>query len=336
MISQDAIDAMAAITAGESEKADLSRTFFETETYRTVRDAIFRVLEAREARLKRGKFEQKGVALIGPAGSGKSEMLAKAIGEYEQIAMATGGREFGHKIVSVIVPGQASISDTCRVILKELDYPTEGKRTEDYLIDCLATQLERQGVAAVHLDEVQDAGRYSTEKTMSSFAKRFRNLMQKPPWPVCLILSSTPEGRDFINHDFTLTRRLRSIDILPLAVNSDGPVLRSALRELIADAGLSHEGLIDVPEFMPMFIHAVAYRFGLAIELTIEAIGEAKFDRETVINLDHFAAAYYGRMGCDENLNPFISEHWRGIDTTRAMDRWFEKQNEPRKRRKRK
>ena len=151
-----------------------------------------------------------------------------------------------------------------------------------------------------------------------------------------MILSSTPEGREFINHDFTLTRRLRSIEIPPLAVNVDGSVLRSALGKLIADAGLSHEGLIDVPDFMPMFIHAVAYRFGLAIELTIEAIGEAKSDLDAVINLDHFAAAYYGRMNCDEHLNPFITAHWRGIDTTRAMDRWVEEQKEPRKGAKRK
>ena len=84
-----------------------------------------------------------------------------------------------------------------------------------------------------------------------------------------------------------------------------------------------------------MFIHGVAYRFGLAIELAIEAIGEAKPDLDAVINLDHFAAAYYGRMNCDADLNPFISEHWRGIDTTRAMDRWVEEQKEPWKRIKR-
>ncbi|QCO57797.1 hypothetical protein EOK75_19150 (plasmid) [Pseudorhodobacter turbinis] len=74
----------------------------------------------------------------------------------------------------------------------------------------------------------------------------------------------------------------------------------------------------------------------MAIELTIEAIGEAKLDHEAVINLDHFAAAYYGRMSCDEDLNPFISEYWRGIDTTRAMDRWIEEQKKPRKRVRRK
>lgn len=238
--------------------------------------------------------------------------------------------------ISVIVPGQASIKDTCCVILNKLESPTHGNRPEEYRMRRLRQQLEHKHIAAVHLDEVQDAGRHATLKAMSSFAKRFRYLMQGPPWPVSLILSATPEGREFINHDFTLTPRFRSTEILPMAVDVDGPVLKNALTKLISVAELSHGGLIDVPAFMQLFIHAAAYRFGLAIELTIEAIGEAKSELDTVINLDHFAATYFGRRHCADDLNPFISQHWRGIDTTRAMDRLIEDRKKPRRRAKRK
>ena len=171
---------------------------------------------------------------------------------------------------------------------------------------------------------------------MSSFAKRFRNLMQNPPWPVSLILTSTLEGREFINHDFTLARRLRPVEILPMTPAADGPVLRSAMAELLHRIGLTDDGLFSVPEFIPLMIHGAAYRFGRAIEMTIEALSEAMALDETRVSLDHFAEAYYIRTNCDDDLNPFLSDHWRGIDTTRTMDRAHEQNSVSKKPRKRK
>ncbi|MBU3034239.1 AAA family ATPase [Epibacterium mobile] len=105
--------------------AALDTFVFETETHRLIRKRVFSVLEARETRLARGLYEQKGAALIGPAGSGKSTMMARVIRENEEAAVATGGRAFGHRIVSAIVPGKASVKDTCCAVLREIGYPTK-------------------------------------------------------------------------------------------------------------------------------------------------------------------------------------------------------------------
>lgn len=75
-------------------------------------------------------------------------------------------------------------------------------------------------------------------------------------------------------------------------------------------------------------MHASAYRFGIAMEMTIEAIDEAMSEGEREIGLDHFAGAYYLRMNCDDDLNPFITQHWKAIDTTIAMDRILEQRKE--------
>lgn len=324
MITQEALSEMAAISATEGAKADLQQRFFRTQAHEDFRKRIFHVLEAREKLMEIGVFEQKGAALIGPSGCGKSTMTAEIIREYEALAVATGGRKYGHKIISVIVPGKASVKDTCQAILQELGYPSNPNRTEDYLIGSVRDQLEHRRIAAIHLDEVQDAGRHSNTETKDAFVKRFRNLSQKGPWPICLILTATPEGRDLINHDFTLTRRLRPIEILPMDPQAEAPAVCRVAKDLIARAGLTDDGLVDVPEFTEILIHAAAYRFGLVVEMMVEAIGEALSDADTVINLDHFAAAYHVRMACDDQLNPFISEHWRGIDTTRAMERSIE------------
>ena len=68
-----------AVRRNEDAMADLSTTFFETETFKKISNRVFRVLEARDANLRRGQFEQKGACLIGPPGSGKSRMVKEVI-----------------------------------------------------------------------------------------------------------------------------------------------------------------------------------------------------------------------------------------------------------------
>lgn len=334
-MTNDALALMATIRDREQQKADLSDLFIETEVYRNIRAAIFGALEAREARLKHRQFEQKGVAIIGLPGSGKSRMIARAIAEYEQAAQATGGREFGHRIVSLIVPGQASVKDTCFAILDATGYPRNDIRTEDYLVERVRTSLEYHQIAALHLDEVQDAGRHSTATARSNFTKRFRNLMQQDPWPVCLILSSTVEGKESVNHDGTLTRRLHPIEIPPMTFKDDRLTLKFGVEKLLAGAGLDHQELVDVNEFIRILIHGSAYRFGVPIEMTIEAIGDAGANCDKVIDLGHFASAYHNRTNCDAELNPFISDHWQAIDTTLSMQRYLDERKgrpEPKRR----
>ncbi len=83
-----------------------------------------------------------------------------------------------------------------------------------------------------------------------------------------------------------------------------------------------------MPEFLEVLIHASAYRFGIAMEMTIEAIDEAMSEGDRKIDLDHFAGAYYLRMNCDDDLNPFMTQHRKAIDTTTAMDRILEQRKE--------
>lgn len=302
--------------------AQLEENFFETEDYHAFKNRLHTVMEARDKRLKIGLLEHKGGALIGPSGAGKSRMVEKAIADFHKLAEETGGREFGHHIVSVIVPGRATPKETAAEILKALGYPLKNARDEEYLFNRVRDLLKLERVAGLHLDEVQDAGRHKTKVAKDEFTKRFRNMTQDKDWPVCLFVSATLEGRELINHDSTLARRLRPIEIRPITPESDGKKLREAIRTLLLQSGVVDQaGLIANDEFMQILMHAAAYRFGLAIEITIEAIGEAIFDGVEALELDHFAGAYFTRTNNDDDLNPFMTPHWRGIDTTKVMDR---------------
>jgi hypothetical protein len=158
---------------------NLEEHFVKTDDYWQFRSRVFGVLEGREVRLKAGKFEQKGAALIGAAGCGKSRMAEEIIAEYHSLAVASGPREFGNRIVSAIVPGRATVVETLKVIIASLTGEhISSNRKEDYLIDLLVNYMKSSGVVAIHLDEAQDVGRYKTSDSIEAFSKRFRNLMQ--------------------------------------------------------------------------------------------------------------------------------------------------------------
>jgi hypothetical protein len=323
-----------ALRSVEDIKATLEDPFFPTSQYQKFRERVFSVLEAREVRLQKGLLQQKGAALIAPAGVGKTRLVKQVISEFEAVAEATGGRKYGHRILSVTVPGRATVKDTSKAILRKLGYPVESPREDDYLVRKLITLMEQQRYAGLHLDEFQDAGRHTTAENMQIFTKRFRNMMDDSQWPICLILTGTLEGKDFINLDPTLSRRLKPIEMLPINFGSDGKVLRDAAATLLGKSGINDDlGLFSENEFVKILIHASAYRFGVAIELIIEAIGAALMENEEAITLDHFAEAYYVRASCEDDQNPFVARNWKIIDSSKVFDRLEDAEPKPKKRR---
>jgi hypothetical protein len=312
---------------------DLEEHFVKTDDYWMFRSRVFSVLEAREERLKAGKFEQKGAALIGAAGCGKTRMAEEIIAEYHALVDASGPREFGNRIVSAIVPGRATVVETLKAIITSMTGEhISSNRKEDYLVDLLVNYMKAAGVVAIHLDEAQDVGRFKTSDSIEAFSKRFRNLMQNKDWPVCLFVTATPEGRALINHDPTLTRRLRPVEIKPITFSNDGTLLRKSVTQLFNNAKIVDDGLLDQNEFMRILIHAAVGRFGVAMEIAIEAIGECFSDDNDIIEMGYFADAYNLRMDCDEELNPFVAENWKTIDTGTALLRYYE-EKQPRRRR---
>jgi hypothetical protein len=308
-------------------------TFVQTDEYLKFRDRLFEVVEAREARLNAGKFEQKGAALLGAAGCGKTRMAEEAINEYHALVVASGPRKFGNRIFSAIVPGRATVGETLKAIISALTGTAfAANRNDDYLTDLLVNLMKEAGIVAIHLDEAQDVGRYKTSDSIEVFSKRFRNLTQHREWPICLIITATTEGRALINHDQTLTRRLHPMEIRPITFANDAPILRKTIAGLLHEAEIGDTGLLAQNEFIRILIHAAVGRFGVAIEMAIEAIGECFAAGNDTIDMSYFADAYEMRMGCDDELNPFVAENWKTIDTGQALQRYIEEKHSRRKR----
>ena len=214
-----------------------------------------------------------------------------------------------------------------KAILNELGFPARGRRDEDYLAQLVTQYLKECGIAALHLDEVQDSGRYKTKDSAEAFLKVFRNMMQHKEWPVCIVMTATPEARHLLDLDPTMLRRLRPMHMRPISFDEDGPLVRETLMQLFQDVGVVDPGLVGLDEFIKILMHAAAGRFGVLVEMTIEAIGECLAECDAEIDIGHFADAYEMRMGCDDELNPFLAQHWASIDTSTALQRYHEQRH---------
>jgi hypothetical protein len=121
--------------------------------------------------------------------------------------------------------------------------------------------------------------------------------------------------------------------IKPITFKESGQQLRGAFKPLLADAEINgSDRLLDEDEFIKILIHAAVGRFGVAMELAIEAIGECVEDGSNEIEMVYFADAYAFRNDCDEELNPFVADDWSTIDTGKALQRYHARTQQRRRR----
>ncbi len=75
-----------------------------------------------------------------------------------------------------------------------------------------------------------------------------------------------------------------------LNFQTDGAVFRNAIRILLERAKLAPaDELLAQDEFIKILFHAANYRFGVAMEITIEAIGECLGRKRREIDIGEFA-----------------------------------------------
>ncbi len=243
VVSAEALEAFTAKSALAARLVRLEERFEKTATYRLFRERVFEILADREARMAEGKSNLKGAMLIGPAGAGKSRIVEEIIKEHRALTKHVGNWQYGTRILSVVVPGRSTVKEALNAILKALGHPAKGRRDEEYLTGLVMTYLKLCGVAAVHLDEVQDSGRYKTKDSIDAFLKVFRNMTQDKDWPVCLIMTATPEATDLLNGDKTLLRRIKPMEMRTMTFSDDGQALRNSLKQRFEDACLAGSGI---------------------------------------------------------------------------------------------
>lgn len=272
------------------------------------------------------EFEARGVLVTGKSRVGKSRELQHLIQKINasKTLMPNG---LPARIITCKLPATMNWKELGARTLSTLGYPSEGRRTANYIWQMVRDQAKRQGVIGIQYDEAQhmfsDTGKAANRVVLDSF----KAVMKETDWPLILILSGVPSLKTHIETDQASEERkqLRFL-MTPVHFELIRPRAPEDIHELnmlaytYADkAGIDFDPLSN-GDFFGRLSHACAYRWGLVIEMMIEAFTICRVAGETTISIDHFAEAFSRIHGIPPGFSPFtVDDYLESFDPDNLM-----------------
>lgn len=273
------------------------------------------------------EFEARGVLVTGKSRSGKTRELQHLIQKINdsRIMMPSGQPA---RIVKCTLPARMNWKELGLKTLNALGYPGEGnRRTTNSIWQLVRDQAKRQGVIGIHYDEAQhmfsDTGNAANRVVLDSF----KAVMKETDWPLMIILSGVPSLKSHIEADHASEERKQLRFLLtPVHFELIRPKVAADIEELntlaytYADkAGIDFDPLSNV-DFFERLSHACAYRWGLVIEMMIEALTLCRVAGETRIGIEHFADAFSLTHGIPSGFSPFtIDDYQESFDPDKLL-----------------
>lgn len=267
-----------------------------------------------------GWFEARGIVVIGESRQGKSteiEMMLQAFNDGTTIM--PDGRP--GKIVSCLLSGKVTWKDLGVVILEVLGYPLRGHNSQAEIWSKVRKYAELQGVVGIHFDECQHVFTAADTATNQKILDSFKSLLKDHTWPLMLIFSGIPSLATHIKKEEQLDRLLRvvSFDGIDLSKPADRDELVHLVFSYADRAGLDIEEFAT-EDFLQRLAFAACLRWGLVIELLIEAFCLAAVTSNEICTIDHFSDAFSEIPGFAKGYSPFtVRDYQNNFDQAKIM-----------------
>ncbi|WP_164887681.1 ATP-binding protein [Paenirhodobacter populi] len=255
------------------------------------------------------RFEARGLLVTGPSRTGKSAEIEHLLAKVNdgETAMPDGRPA---KIVSVMLAGTMTWKDLGVHTLREgLHLPTRGKMTQTEIWDMVGFQARAQGVHGIHYDECQHIFPRKSVEGRAMILDSFKSLLKNPDWPLMLVLSGVDELVGHIASEEQLAYLLRPVQFQEISLqrSEDRHELNSLCFAYADKAGVDFSGLSTL-DFFRRLTCACGNRWGLVIELLIDACVEAQTATATALTPKHFCRAFTARTGLTPGYSPFSIE----------------------------
>jgi len=268
-----------------------------------------------------GRFEARGIVVIGESRQGKSteiETMLKAFNDGTTIM--PDGRPA--KIVSCLLSGKVTWKDLGVVILEVLGYPLRGHNSQTEIWSKVRKYAQLQGVVGIHFDECQHVFTTADTATNQKILDSFKSLLKDHNWPLMLIFSEIPSLATHIKKEEQLDRLLRTVSFegIDLSQSADMEELLHLVFSYGDKAGLDVDNLAT-EDFLRRLTFAACHRWGLVIEVLIEAFSLAAFTPDKVCLIDHFSEAFAKISGFPVGYSPFTMPNYEdNFDQAKMLD----------------
>lgn len=256
-----------------------------------------------------GGLETRGIAMIEPAGGGKTTAVQNVLASYPALQdnPDTGRPRYLHAQVE----SPATQKSLGIAILRELGIDRISERAKVWEIwDMVRHRLALNGIIVLWIDEAHDLFGKCRDREVDRMLKMLKSLMQGEG-AVIVLLSGTERLGQMTSVDPQVSRRF--VKIVPSSLEPGAHT--DSLGKMIA-AYCEVAGLAFRPErdLVHRLIYGSRNRFGRAIETSINAIEVALERGADTLKPDDFAEAWGMGESCAWSDNVFVAHHWRDLD----------------------
>lgn len=302
--------------------ADLKREFDRLIVHSGLR------ADTTEPHSRTNRREGRLLVFTGPSGAGKTRSLLRTIRRHPALA-GFDPEGMDGPITVVNVPSPCTLKQLGRDTLARTGYPLDRDLLEHLTWEKVRRRLDAGNKVVLCYDEMQHITQTANTVEHQKVANTLKDLMINPDWRLSVIVCGLPSVADFIRSDIQLERRARFVTLKPLCAPDDNADIAKMITGLAQVAGLSVGPDVET-DLAPRLIHAARHLFGMAIEITHDAI-EAALEPapldgpdddalprhqappvvpQGILAREHFAEALAGRIGCTDAENPFVSDDW--------------------------
>lgn len=268
----------------------------------------------------------RGIIVTGHHYCGKSDLVAQCLEAIEPIT-AGDGQTIEPNTRHIDAPHIFTQASQARAIMAVMGYPLTRKMTPDVAWSRLSDRLPLAAITQLAVDNWQwsfvpsQVGQASKEAEKRKIQAAYCNLLDHPVWPLPLILIGLPEvetelaavGMEHIKDRCDVVRIGRLGDAA-----TEHNHLLIGIKALCEEARLELN-FVESDHVIGRLIHASDEARGVAITLAKLAVLYAVRSASNRLEIQHFRDVYASTAGCrPPELNPFIAENWRDIDTSGA------------------
>ena len=266
-------------------------------------------------------FEARGILVIGESRQGKSREIQRLLEKFNDGSVIMPD-ERPAKIIHCILSGKVTWKDLGVKILNDLKYPLKGRRSQAEIWDLVVKCAELQGVVGIHFDECQHVFTEEGDRTNQQILDSFKTLLKDSRWPLMLILSGIPALASYVKREEQLARLLRTVRFqeIDLTQQADVDELLDLTFSYAEKAGLDF-GPLATKDFLERLVFSCLGRWGLVIEMVIEAFTLCQIEGHKVCSIEHFSRAYAKTYSTPIGYSPFTLPNYRdGFDPRKLMD----------------
>jgi hypothetical protein len=248
--------------------------------------------------------------IIGESNSGKTKMVEHALKDdpaFEHYIDLDGG--MAQPLLRLKAPSPCTLRNLAVQCLSALGYPVRGDIKESRAWPLLLEQIKARKVLFVVIDEAQRAMKIDNPTELQKVSDTFIELVDRPDWPVRLILMGVSPLEVLRKRDPQMKNRSRPMRLTPLTGRYQS-LVSQWIQTIITEHAELKIGDIPIEDFADRLIHACEGNAG-SIILTIRSVVEIvlQHGRDTVRTRD-FGRAYHAFTGCAPEENIFENDGW--------------------------